>query len=223
MIRTWLVPRLFHRQIGFAYRAGQLDFSLMIPAFILILCAVAYRIASGLLIHSGATWLSNFAPMAAIAVCGAAYFPPKFKFSVPLGALFLSDVVLNYYYGASLIDPHIAGRYLALAMVGFIGVALEKRASLATLMPASIAGSITFYLITIVFSWLSDPGYVKNVAGLIQALTVGLPAYSATPSWMFFRNSLVSDVVFTVLFVACIGFVRKTSGARAGSALPRPA
>ena len=195
----------------------------MIPAFILVLSAAAYRIGSGLLIHSGVTWLSNFAPLAAIALCGAAYFPPKFKFSVPLGALFLSDVVLNYYYGASLIDPHIVCRYLALTLVGFIGLALQNRASLSTLLPASIAGSILFYLITNVFSWLSDPGYVKSFGGLIQALTVGLPAYSATPTWMFFRNSLLSDLFFTVLFVACINFGRKTSGARAGAALPRVA
>ena len=51
-----------------------------------------------------------------------------------------------------------------------------------------------FYVITNAFSWLTDPGYVKNFAGLIQALTVGLPQYSATPTWMFFRNSLVSDL-----------------------------
>ena len=56
----------------------------MIPAFLLVLAAVAYRIATGLFIHSGATWLSNFAPLAAVALCAAVYFPPKLKFSVPL-------------------------------------------------------------------------------------------------------------------------------------------
>src|SRR5690348_7825686 len=75
-------------------------FPVMIPAFILVVAAVAYRIAAGLLIHSGtALWLSNFAPMAAIALCGAAYFPARLKFTVPLGALFISDLVLNYIYG----------------------------------------------------------------------------------------------------------------------------
>ena len=68
----------------------------MIPALILTLSAVAYRVATGLLIHSGqAAWLSNFAPLAAIALCGAAYFPTKFKFTVSLGALFISDLFLN--------------------------------------------------------------------------------------------------------------------------------
>ena len=195
----------------------------MIPALILILAAVAYRIAAALLIHSGATWLSNFAPLAAVALCGAAYFPARFKFSIPLGALFISDLFLNYYYGVSLIEPHIAGRYLALALVGLIGLALQDRASFKTLLPASILGSTIFYLITNSFSWLSDPGYVKNFGGLIQALTVGLPKYSATPTWMFFRNSILSDLFFTLLFVACMNVGRKTSRARAGTALPRVA
>ena len=62
-----------------------------------------------------------------------------------------------------------------------------------------------FYVITNAFSWLSDPGYAKNFAGLVQALTVGLPQYSATPSWMFFRNSLVSDLALhrALRSVAC--------------------
>ena len=196
----------------------------MIPALILTLSAVAYRIAAGLLIHSGqAPWLSNFAPLAAIALCGAAYFPTKFKFSVPLGALFISDLVLNYLYGASLLQAQMLGHYVALSFVGLIGLAIQNRASLRTLAPASIVGSTTFYLIVNSFSWLGDPGYAKNFAGFVQALTLGLPQYSATPTWMFFRNSILSDLFFTVLFVACMNFGRKTSRTRAGAALPRVA
>jgi len=195
----------------------------MIPALLLILSAVVYRVASGLLIHSGVTWLSNFAPLAAIALCGAVYFPPKFKFSVPLGALFVSDVFLNYHYGASLFDPHIFARYFALALVGCIGLLLQDRASLKTLLPAAIVGSTIFYLITNVFSWLSDPGYVKNFAGLIQALTVGLPQYSSTPTWMFFRNSLLSDLFFTLVFVLCMNLGRRAARSRADAAWPRVA
>ena len=196
----------------------------MIPALLLILSAVAYRIAAVFLIQSGqASWLANFAPLAALALCSAVYFPPKLKFTVPLGALFISDLFLNYYYGATLIDAHIFGRYLALILVGCLGLLLQNRPSLKTLLPVSIVGSTIFFLITNVFSWLSDPGYAKNFAGLIQALTVGLPQYSATPTWMFFRNTLLSDLFFTLLFVACMNVGRKASRARAGTALPRVA
>jgi hypothetical protein len=195
----------------------------MIPAFLLILFVVVYRIAAGLLITSGAGWLSNFAPFAAIALCSAVYFPPKFKLSIPLAGLFISDAVLNVYYSAPLFTGHIVGRYLALALIAGIGMLLQNRASFKTLLPASIVSSSLFYFISIVFSWVSDPGYVKNIGGLIQALTVGLPQYSATPSWMFYRNSLVSDLLFTVAFVACMNFARNAERSRAGATMPRAA
>jgi hypothetical protein len=194
----------------------------MIPALLLVFSAVIYRVTTGLLIHSGASWLSNFAPLAAIALCSAAYFPNKYKFSVPLLTLFISDAVINFRYGAPLLDPQILVRYAALALVGCIGVLLRKRVSLKTLLPASIVGSTVFYLITNTFSWLSDPGYTKNVAGLIQSLTVGLPQYSATPTWMFFRNSLVSDLVFTCLFVVCMSAGRRLGRSREHATRFRP-
>jgi hypothetical protein len=157
--------------------------------------------------------------MAAIALCGAAYFPAHYKFTVPLIALFITDIVLNVHYGAPMLHPLIVGRYLALVVVGILGWALANRASWKTLLPASLAGSVLFYVITNIFAWLSDPGYVKNFAGLIQALTVGLPQYSATPSWMFFRNSLLSDLLFTGLFILCMHWGRSPVPARASSAL----
>jgi hypothetical protein len=91
------------------------------------------------------------------------------------------------------------------------------------LLPASVLGSTIFYLVVNTFSWLSDPGYAKDFAGLIQAQTVGLPQYGSTPTWMFFRNTILSDLFFTLLFVASMNFGRKTSRARAEAALPRVA
>ena len=194
----------------------------MIPAVLLVIAAVAYRVTTGLLIHSGTTWLSNFAPFAAIALCSAAYFPARLKFSLPIAALFVSDVILNSYYGAPLFTPLILCRYLALAVVVCIGLSLQNSASFKTMLPASIVGSTFFYVITNAFAWISDPGYVKNLGGLIQAVTVGLPEYSATPSWMFFRNSLLSDLFFTSVFVFCLSFDRRAERSRA-KALPRTA
>jgi len=194
----------------------------MIPALLLVLSVVVYRVTTGLLIHSGAGWLSNFVPLAAIALCGAAYFPKRYRFSVPLLTLFISDVIINLRYGAPLLDPQILVRYAALALVGCLGFLLQRRASLKTLLPASIVASTIFYVITNTFSWLSDPGYAKNIAGLIQSLTVGLPQYSATPTWMFFRNSLLSDLIFTGLFVLCMNAGRSMGRSRKGAPQLRP-
>ena len=193
----------------------------MIPALLLILSAIAYRIVTGLFALPGSIGLLNFAPLAAIALCAAAYFPPKYKFTVPMVALLISDVVLNIHYGFSLLSPFVLSHYFGFALVGCLGLLLQNRRSIKTILPASIAGSLIFYIVTNSVSWLFDPGYAKNFAGLIQSLTVGLPQFSATPSWMFFRNSLLSDLFFTLLFVACMNFGRKSERSRAGAVVPR--
>ena len=191
----------------------------MIPALLLIVLAVVYRVVSAVIVQSGGSaWLSNFAPLAAIALCSAIYFPRKYKFTVPFAALLVSDIVLDVYYRASLLDPLVLCRYFAFALVGLLGLAVSRRPALKTVLPASLAGSVLFYAITNAFSWLTDPGYVKNFAGLIQSLTVGLPQYGATPTWMFFRNSLVSDLLFTLLFVACMSLSRRSAALPAAAA-----
>ncbi len=164
----------------------------MIPALLLIIVAVVFRIATGFFGHSDAMGWMNFAPIAAIALCAAAYFPRKYKFTVPMIALLISDVVLDAHYGFSLFSPFVLSHYVGFVIVGCLGLLLQNRASWKTLLPASVAASLIFYVITNSVSWIYDPGYAKNFAGFIQSLTVGLPQYSATPSWMFFRNSLVS-------------------------------
>jgi hypothetical protein len=194
----------------------------MIPALLLIVVAVLFRIVTGFFGHSDSIGWLNFAPMAAIALCAAAYFPAKYKFTVPIIALLISDLVLNIHYGFSLLSPFVLSHYLGFAIVGCLGLLLRKRRSMKTLLPASIVASLIFYLVTNSISWLYDPGYAKNFAGLIQSLTVGLPQYSATPSWMFFRNSLVSDLLFTLLFVICMNLGRSMERGRSVPQLRDP-
>ena len=133
----------------------------MIPALLLILAAVAYRVATGFAIISGSTWLSNFAPLAAIALCGAVYFPPKLKFVVPLGALFLSDVALNLYYDAPLLVPLIFCRYFVLALVGWLGLMIASRPTLPRLLQRARRASATARRTTMRFDIPTAPAVEK--------------------------------------------------------------
>ena len=47
-----------------------------------------------------------------------------------------------------------------------------------------------------------EPRYAKTGAGWLQALTSGLPGYPST--LLFFRNTAASDLLFTLLFAACM-------------------
>lgn len=195
----------------------------MIPAFLLILVAIAFRILTAFFVHSDSIGLMNFAPLAAIALCAAAYFPARYKFTVPMLALLVSDVVLNAHYGFSLFNPFVVSHYIGFLIVGGLGLLLSGRASWKTLLLASLVASLIFYLVTNTVSWIFDPAYAKNFAGFVQAQTTGHPAYATTPTWMFFRNTAVSDLLFTALFVACMYLGRSTARSPAAKALPRPA
>src|SRR5881275_3735386 len=106
----------------------------MIPALLLIIVAVVFRIATGFFGHSDAMGWMNFAPIAAIALCAAAYFPRKYKFTVPMIALLISDVLLDVSYGFSLFSPFVISHYIGFALVGALGWLLRNRASLKTIL-----------------------------------------------------------------------------------------
>ena len=54
--------------------------------------------------------------------------------------------------------------------------------------------------------WAGAREYPQSAAGWWQALTVGLPGY--LPSYVFFRNGLVSDALYSMVFVACVRLTR---------------
>jgi hypothetical protein len=145
----------------------------------------------------------NFAPLMAIACCGALFLPGWLAFAAPLGALCISDVMLNLHYGVAVFSLGELPRYLCfgLAVAGGIFARRWQGAALPTLGFVA-ANSVLFYLVTNFFCWLGEAAYPKTAAGLLQALTVGLPGWP--PTWTFLRNSLVSDLLFTGLFIAAV-------------------
>ena len=185
-----------------------------IAILVLFAAAVLYRLTLGMAGNHSA-WLPNFAPLSAIALCGAIFFPRRFAFVLPIGALFLSDIVLDLHYSVSVFSIESLSRYVALALVAGLGFALRSKPSGGRVLGASVAGSTVFYILTNTGSWLLAPEYVKNFAGWLQALTVGLPGFA--PTYVFFRNTLVSDLLFTALFVSCMAMMRKPAEAVAGT------
>jgi len=168
----------------------------MIPALLLVASAILFRILVGFFGPVDAVGWMNFTPLAAIALCGAAYFPARYKLTIPMVSLLLSDVALNvFHYHASLGSPFVISHYVGFGLIGLLGWSLQNRASLKTLLPASIAASLIFYFVTNCVSWVYEPGYPKTFAGFVQAQTIGLPVYNGTtPAWMFLRNSLLGDL-----------------------------
>lgn len=177
----------------------------MIAAVILTLLVVVYRVVLGNLgtpDTAAAQWLHNFSPLASVALCGAIYFPRRLAVVFPLGAVLISDLLLNAHYHVPLLNPGMLPQYLALGLVSAAGFLLRRDPKIGPILLGSVGGSVLFHLLTNTGAWLMLPEYAKTTSGWWQALTVGLPDH--TPTWLFFRNTLLSDLVFTGLFVACM-------------------
>jgi hypothetical protein len=172
----------------------------MIAALILLCSVVVYRLAAGWF-GQDLGWLPNFAPLAAVALCGAIALPRRIALALPLAILFVSDLLLQFHYGTPFAPAEFLLRYSALAAIGLAGLALARRASFGRTLGTALAGSLLFYAVANTGTWIASPEYAKSFAGWIQSMTTGLPGYP--PAWTFLRNALVGDALFTALFWVC--------------------
>jgi hypothetical protein len=124
----------------------------------------------------------NFTPIAAIALFGGAHLGKKWlAFFVPLFALFLSDLIIGFH-------GFMIPVYVSFALVVFVGNILGKNIKVPTVIGASLASSILFFLITNFAVWAGSPYYPQNFAGLMQSYTMAIP---------FFHSSLLGDLFYS--------------------------
>jgi hypothetical protein len=187
-------------------------------AIALIIVSAAWRV---LAVHEPA--FSNFAPLMALAFCGGVYFRNRWLWLIPFAALTLSDAYLNYHYATRLGYEWnlggLAARTACFAAALGIGACLAGRRNWLNLLGGALGGSLLFYLVTNSASWLGDPFYAKSAAGWWQAMTIGHPEFP--PTLYFFRNTFISDLLFTGLFALTMEYAELRAGRP--SLLGRPA
>lgn len=178
----------------------------MLAALSLILFVVCYRILG--FWHGD---FVNFAPAMALVFCGALYAGHFRKLWIaPLVGLLLSDLYLNAQYGAPLFSASMVAIYLAYLLALPIGFWIARHKSALTILGGCLGASVLFYVLTNTASWLANPAYAVSLGGWWQALTVGMPGFP--PTWMFFRSSVLSDLLFTGAFVVAMESVLAARG-----------
>ena len=187
----------------------------MLPALLLIPLVALFRIFLAWQPAGGSTWLLGASPLAAVALCGGLFLPRRLALVVPLGILLVSDAVIDAHYGANFFAASLLARYGLLVLIGLGGMTLRRvlpsrTVGVLSLLAATLVGSVFFYVASNALTWLGSTEYPQNPAGLWQALTVGLPGWP--PSYLFFRNELVSDGLYSMVFLACVRLTRPTLG-----------
>jgi hypothetical protein len=178
-------------------------------AIVILVLAAGWRI---LALHSQE--LSNFSPVMALAFCAGAYRRNTWMWIAPFAALVLSDLYIDHYYAVTYhMEWSLQGaalRALCYAAAGGVGIAISGRRNWVNLLGGALLGSLIFYFVSNTASWASDLAYARSAAGWWQALTVGHPQYY--PTLFFFRNSLVSDLLFTAGFAVAMEYASLRRG-----------
>jgi len=152
----------------------------------------------------------NFSAAYALSFCAGVFFPRRLAWWLPLGTLFVSDLLINLYYQ---FIQHVDAfkwtqliNYAVYAILIWLGTRFSPRAGWLKLVGGGILGAIIFYVITNTASWLfnpfQNPEYTKTLSGWIIALTQGTAGYPQT--WEFFRNTLLSGGLFAGLFTGAM-------------------
>ena len=127
----------------------------------------------------------NFTPIGAMALFSGAYLGRRgvVAFAAPLGALFLSDLVLGFYRGMPTV-------YFSVALVVIIGWLSLKRVSALRIGGAAVASSVLFFMITNLGMWLFSGFYPRTLAGLEACYVAAIP---------FFQNTVAGDLFYAAL------------------------
>lgn len=116
---------------------------------------------------------------------------------IPVAMLAVSDVYLTRVtYGYPVTPDHFVtwGFYAAAIL---LGAAMIKGFSPLRIGAASLAGSVSFFLVSNFAVWAVWQMYPKSFAGLMTCYAAGLP---------YFRNAVISDLLFSAVFFG-IGYL----------------
>ncbi len=141
---------------------------------------IGFAVALRLLPHP-----ANVAPIAALALFGGFYLNKKYALIVPLIALFISDIFIGFHDTMLFV-------YGSFLLTGVIGLLCRPYRSFKTILLATLASSLLFFIITNFGVWMVSSMYPKTFDGLLQSYYFALP---------FFRNTILGDLLYTGLFI----------------------
>lgn len=138
----------------------------------------------------------SFAPVtAALLYFGARR--PRREMWIPVAALAATGVYLSRSYYGYALSTDLLVTWAWYAGMVVLGGMLAKHASALRVGAASLAGSVSFFVVSNFAVWAVWNMYPKTLSGLAACYVAALP---------FFRSAVVSDLFFAALFFG-IGYL----------------
>src|SRR5437764_11975732 len=154
----------------------------MITAITLVVLAVVGRLLTPVL-HG---W--NFVPMGALALYAGSRLPRRWAWVVPVGAMVLSDLLLDYRTHRPVFEWTRWTIYLTFAATTWLGPIANRPTVGRWLLPfLSLGASTCFFVTSNLATWADGHLYPLTLPGLIQCFYVAIPSYG--------RNTYLADLV----------------------------
>ena len=169
----------------------------VILAYLFVVLAVLLRVGAG----TGAFATLGFSLVGSSLLFFGSRIPRK-RFWIPAVLLIGSDIYLNVwqYRMAFTLDQYVMWAWYLVPC--FFGFFLRDKIKPLTVLGAGLGTGVGFYLASNFAVWaFGNIGYAKNLPGLILCYTKAIP---------FFRNGIVSDVLFSVVFFGIGALVAQT-------------
>lgn len=132
----------------------------------------------------------NFTPVTAIALFGGVYLNKKYAIFLPLTLMVISDIFIGFH-------DTILFTWGSFVLIALIGLWVREHKRVATILTSSVISAILFFIITNFGAWLSVL-YPHTWQGFIDCYTLAIP---------FFRNTLLSSVIYSVVLFGTYEFI----------------
>ena len=150
---------------------------------------------------------SGFSPVIAIALFSGMIIKEKnMSFLMPLLALFISDLVIQFLYKQGLFDyagffPGQWKYYVMLLASTLIGWLLKGRNAV-SLLAGAFAAPTVFFLLSNFTVWALGDGvtYTRDTTGLLNCLAAGIP---------FYLRSLAATILLLPVIIVSYNYIMK--------------
>jgi vitamin B12 transporter len=152
----------------------------------------------------------NLVPLGALAIYSGARLPGRWSYFVPLAAMALSDVFLDFGTGRSVLSPVRLAIYGTFALLTFLGRFARGEKGTDPFFPRpgrlaalSITASVVFFATSNLAVWAAGSLYPRTIAGLALCYAAAVP---------FFWNTLVADLAGCAAFFGLDALSRRQRG-----------
>ena len=135
----------------------------------------------------------NFTPILASAIMAPMLIKDRwFGMAIPIVAMFISDIVIGFH-------PYQFVIYTTILTIALVSPMHKNYLYLGIM---AIGSSVWFFITTNFAVWIIWDYYPKTIEGLITSYTLAIP---------FFKNTVISTILFTGLFTISIKYLDKAN------------